>query len=94
MNQKSVKNFLWSAGLVAVFAVDAAMASAGITAITQEGHFTKILSLGFAVGAVYSWIQYFANFKPESALTNIFVPAILTYLAFQWQTVLSWFNLG
>lgn len=48
------------------------------------------ITVGFGIFALFKWIEYFGDFKPESALKNALVPAMLTFLTFQWATVLGW----
>jgi len=46
------------------------------------------ITAGFAIFAAVKWIDYFASFSVDSALTKAIVPAMLTFLTFQWQKVL------
>lgn len=51
--------------------------------------------IGFTFGlyATWKWFDYFASFKPDDAFSAIITPAMMTYLAFQYPTVLAWFGL-
>jgi len=58
--------------------------------IIQDPRIAAGITVGFGILALFRWIQYFGNFKPESALQEAIVPAMLTFLTFQWATVLGW----
>ena len=68
-------------------------------AVTDNKQFGEILkydklqiaiTMGFGIFAAYKWFEYFSGFKPESAMINIILPAVLTFLTFQWPQVLTW----
>lgn len=56
-------------------------------------YFKPIVTFGLGVYAGWKWFQYFANFSPGSAFTDIIVPAVMTFLAFKWTDVLKWFGI-
>jgi hypothetical protein len=59
---------------------------------TLTGSQSKLIpgiTAGFALFAAVKWIEYFANFSTSSALTNAIVPAMLTFLTFQWESILK-----
>lgn len=47
------------------------------------------ITAGFALFAAVKWIGYFANFSTSNALSDAIVPALLTFLTFQWDAVLK-----
>jgi hypothetical protein len=52
--------------------------------------FKGAIDLGLLLLAGFKWFDYFAEFDPKSAFRNVIVPAVLTFLAFQWLDVLRW----
>lgn len=52
--------------------------------------FKGAIDLGLLLLAGFRWFDYFAEFDPASAFKRIIVPAVLTFLAFQWVDVLRW----
>jgi hypothetical protein len=52
--------------------------------------FKVSITTGFGILAFWKWIEFFSKFETSSALTNAITPAILTFMAFQWTSVLSW----
>lgn len=61
--------------------------------ILTNQYFKQIISFGLGMYAAWKWFEYFNNFSPSSAFRDIIVPAIITYLAFQWSVVLGWFGI-
>lgn len=49
------------------------------------------MKAAFLIGAGVKWIDYFASWSPDGAIKNAITPALLTYLGFQYDTVMSWF---
>lgn len=52
--------------------------------------FKGAIDLGLLLLAGFKWFDYFAEFDPKSAFKNVIIPAVLTFLAFQWLDVLRW----
>jgi hypothetical protein len=48
------------------------------------------ITMGFGIFAAYKWFAYFSSFNPNSALLDVILPAVLTFLTFKWTTVLGW----
>lgn len=65
-----------------------------LQAILNDRFVVVAITLGFGLVAAVKWIEYAGSWGTSSALTGLIAPAILTFMAFQWQTVLSWFGLG
>lgn len=64
-------------------------------AFTKKGSmFNVAITLGFGLFAFIKWIDYFASFSTGNALSGLIVPGIATFLTFQWNTVLNWFQLA
>jgi hypothetical protein len=61
--------------------------------ILNDPNLQTAVTVGFGIFAAFQWFRYFAEFNPGSALLNIILPAVLTFLTFQWNTVLHWFGL-
>jgi len=61
--------------------------------ILNNGYFKTAINFGLGMYAAWKWFEYFNGFSPNSAFKDIIVPAIITFLAFQWQTVLGWFSI-
>ena len=85
-------------GLIAVilFMPQFAMAagpSTNLKNMLADGNVVKIITFGLAILAAWKWFEYFANFTPGGAFLAIVTPAVLTFLAFQWSTVLGWFGI-
>lgn len=64
---------------------------APVRAIIDNPTFKQSITIGFAIYAALKWFDYFNGFEPDKALSGIIKPAVLTYLAFNWYTVLAWF---
>ena len=80
--------------LAATLVTTPAFAASGkMGAVFADEKFQVAVTLGFGLFAFYKWIEYFAGFSLQSALTNIVLPGILTFLTFQWPTVLGWIGL-
>ncbi len=72
------------------------MAFAGRSDIKQiigDNIFKDAITLAFGIFAFIKWIDYAAGFSPGSALKDLIVPALATFLAFKWTMVLGWFKL-
>lgn len=90
---------LWT--LVALFAVavivsimpEFAMAQEGLAGITGDRTFQKFVTLGIGLLAVFKWFDYFNSWGTGNAFLGLITPGLLTFLYFQWQTVLGWFQL-
>ena len=55
--------------------------------------FKNAIDIGLLIFAGWKWFGYFAGFNPDSAFKDIVVPAVITFLAFQWLDVLRWMQL-
>lgn len=55
--------------------------------------FKNAIDIGLLLLAGWRWFNYFSDFQPDSAFKNIIVPAVITFLAFQWLDVLRWMQL-
>lgn len=89
-------SFFFGIMALVLFAPEFAMAAAGdknLANMLKDGNVVKIITFGLAILAAWKWFEYFANFSPAGAFLAIVTPAILTFLAFQWQTVLGWFGI-
>lgn len=65
-----------------------------ISSISQNEVFKDVITLALGIFAFMKWIDFFALFKPESALSSLMVPALTTFLSLKWQALLAWFQLG
>lgn len=70
-----------------------AMAQSNVGTILGNSRFKTIIKFGLGMYAAWQWFSYFNNFSPSSAFKDVIVPAIITYLAFEWETVLGFFNI-
>jgi hypothetical protein len=55
--------------------------------------FKNAIDIGLLIFAGWKWFNYFSDFNPDSAFKSIVVPAVITFLAFQWLDVLRWMQL-
>ena len=85
--------FMMFMGVVMVAFPEMALAQE-VASIVRDRTFQSVITLGFGIFAFVSWINYIAGFSPQGALQGLIVPAFATFMAFQWTTVLRWFNLG
>lgn len=90
MNKLKFVPALIASSLIGINAYAAGNMKGNINTIIQNPQIAAGITVGFGILALFKWIQYFGDFKPESALQNAIVPAMLTFLTFQWQTVLGW----
>jgi hypothetical protein len=67
-----------------------AMAAGNVNQILSNKNFMPIVKFGLGLYAAWKWFEYFSN----SAFKDIIVPALITYLAFQIDTVLGFFGLN
>jgi hypothetical protein len=88
------------ASLIVFLASDSAFAQAvsgtsntEFQLIIKNSIFQKSVTIGFILLAAYKWFEYFEGFSTGNALTKAITPAILTFIALQWQTVLGWFGI-
>jgi len=63
------------------------------TLITNQQYFEPMITLAFGLAAAFKWFEYFAGFTASSAIVNAITPGVLTFLTFQWDTVMGWFQL-
>lgn len=66
----------------------------GAQITTMFNKVMPIFKFGLGLYSAWKWFQYFASFNPSSAFLDIIVPALMTFLAFQLDTVLGWFKLS
>ena len=97
---KNVKtNYLVFTLLMAVMMIPE-MAFAGnsmqqnIGTLLANPMFKGAIDLGLLLLAGFKWFDYFAEFDPKSAFRNVIVPAVLTFLAFQWLDLLRWVGIA
>jgi hypothetical protein len=69
-----------------------------ISAVTSNTIYTNTtvqtcITMGLGILAVLKWLEFFKSFNPSTALTEIIAPALITYAALSWTTLLSWFGL-
>lgn len=94
MTKENAVAFTWVMAISAMMLIMPEMAHAqNLNKILNDGIFKSIITFGLGIYAAWKWFQYFANFSPGSAFTDIIVPAVLTFLAFKWQEVLKWFSI-
>jgi hypothetical protein len=67
----------------------AKLANNNLNTILTDKTFQLAVTIGFGIFAFFKWIEYFSSFSTGNALTGIILPSLLTYLAFQWNTILS-----
>lgn len=65
-------------------------AQGNINQLLSNPLFKGAIDLGLLLLAGFKWFDYFAEFDPKSAFRNVIIPAVLTFLAFQWLDVLRW----
>lgn len=68
-------------------------AKTSLQTLLNNKTFSTTITLGFGIYSAFKWFDYFNNFSTGDALRGIIVPAVLTYLAFNWQVVLGWVGL-
>ena len=73
--------------------VYAAKAKSQLKKIIDSKFFAGAIDLGLIIFAAYQWFLYIADFNPGDAFKKIILPALVTFLAFQWKDVLKWINL-
>ena len=95
MNNKVTKAVFYLS-IIGVFAFMAASPEANaattsiITTLTSgQSKLIPGITTGFALFAAVKWIEYFAGFSTNSALSAAIVPALLTFLTFQWESILK-----
>lgn len=54
-----------------------------------EGVFKNVIDLGLLFLAAFQWFLYWNSFSPEKAFKDIIVPAVITFLAFNWVWMLE-----
>lgn len=94
MTKKNAVAFTWVMAISAMMLIMPEMAHAKtLSNLFIDDIFKSIITFGLGIYAAWKWFQYFANFSPGSAFTDIIVPAVLTFLAFKWHEVLTWFKI-
>ena len=91
-NVKAMSVFL-AVAILAMLLPDVTYAQNVGKILGDTTYFKPIVTFGLGIYAAWKWFQYFANFSPGSAFTDIIVPAIMTFLAFKWTEVLKWFQI-
>lgn len=61
--------------------------------LISNEYFKKSIDLGLLIFAGLKWYDYFNGFQPEQAFKAIITPAVLTYLAFNWMSFLTFVGL-
>jgi hypothetical protein len=94
LNQVKIR-FAYATLLAMVVSTDAfaQINNGNIGTIFRNQNFQVCVTIGFGLFTFYKWVEYFANFQVSSALREIIIPAILTFLCFQWNKVLQWVGL-
>lgn len=76
--------------LVITSTCHAATDNKNLKQILVEPKLQIAITMGFGIFAAYKWFEYFSSFSPDSAMLKIILPAVLTFLTFQWPMVLGW----
>lgn len=79
-----------------VFSPELALAGntfGNIATILNDQYVAGVITFAFGLLAAYRVIMLFANFSPDGFFEKSITPAILVFLAFQWQTVIGWFGI-
>lgn len=95
---------VWGYLSLAVFAVsltlmpDVALAQSNamksnVGGLLRNPLFKNSVDIGLLLLAGWRWFEYFSGFQPDNAFKQIIVPAVITFLAFQWTDVLGWVGL-
>lgn len=58
-----------------------------------QGMFKKVMDLGLLVYAGVKWFDYLNGWSPNGAFKDILIPAMVTFAAFNWITMLGWVGL-
>ena len=94
VNKQNASAFMVVMAITALMLVVPESAQAqNVGKVISDGTFKPIISFGLGLYAAWKWFEYFANFAPRSAFTDIIVPAIITFLAFKWADVLKWMTI-
>lgn len=98
MNKNFLQNvFLGIFTLLVVIFPEMALAGNNQTGNFQEfvtnGTFKMIIDLGLIFLSAFQWFLYWNSWSPENAFKDILTPAVITFLAFNWVTVLGWVGL-
>lgn len=65
-----------------------------LQSLLQNSMVKNVITMSFMLFALIQWINYMANFSPSNALKEMITPAMATFLALNWDKVLSWFMIG
>lgn len=83
--------------LILLFSIDIAFAGNSAQTNFQEfvtnGVFKSVIDLGLLFLAGFQWFLYWNSFNPSNAFKEILVPAVITFIAFNWVAVLGWVGL-
>ena len=74
-------------------AQNAGAARQNLKAMITDPKFSGAITIAFAILAFWKWVEFCQNFKMESVLRDAATPAMLTFMAFSWQTVLTWLGI-
>ena len=93
------KNFWTILGVVMTlflftFGAEAATFGGKSTGLIQKLGLIQYLKWGLYIVAAYQWIEFFLGFSPKDALKNIWLPAVLTLLATQLDTILKYLGIA
>ena len=58
-----------------------------------NGVFKTIIDMGLLFLAAFQWFLYWNGWSPQGAFKDILVPAVITFMAFNWIEVLGWIGL-
>jgi hypothetical protein len=89
LNNRFVYATLMTA-MVSSNAAYAATTNQNIKKLLGDETLSTTITIGFGIFAAFKWFEYFSGFDPGTALIKIILPAVLTFMTFQWQTVLKW----
>jgi hypothetical protein len=83
--------------LVALIVPEMAFAGNAAQGNFQEfvtnGVFKTVIDLGLLFLAAFQWFLYWNGWNPQNAFKDILGPAVITFIAFNWITVLGWVGL-
>lgn len=63
----------------------------GFLSLVNNGTFKAIVTFGISCYAGWCWIQFFESLNMGSVFTSIVKPGVMTFLAFKWAELLTFF---
>ena len=97
MNNKTTNIFFFVFLAIQLFLPEVALAGNSQTTNFQEfvtnGVFKTVIDMGLLFLAAFQWFLYWNGWSPQNAFKDVLVPAVITFLAFNWITVLKWVGL-